>query len=387
MPRVLIAKSSLSGSSPTLLNNKAVVAWYTPIREELKKTTALQDFLAEPVTKRAEDPIEWYSTLVGEPVNVKYLPPEERELALGRIAGLTAQYRNLAEMLRASPVFQTRQLGIFMLEALAHPEALEYFYADGAVTVAMWGHGRAVSTYLPPPPPGMEVPDLPVTEEPVEALPPPPPVPRGPRISIKKIFLLLATGLITGLFGLFLLTFAFVPHVLFSLNYVFNKPTIDWVAVGKNQGILNAAQADLFQAMQRYLKGRSHCLIVPASGGDDLKFLEGCWKIPDTEFINSQNGGAAQLSFCHQGDKTEIKIADKSAQTGECKASATAIQSSGGLQLEADSELDCGSGQSYPPLSIICEQGKIAGAAANCRVTEKDWKGGYFQEVPIVPQR
>ncbi|MDR2405532.1 MAG: hypothetical protein LBE27_04080 [Deltaproteobacteria bacterium] len=373
MPRSLINKSSLSGSSPIFLNNKAVVAWYGPIQEELKKSKELKDFLAEPVVLRQEDTIEWYSSLDGTPQRVRDLPPEEEAVAQGEIEYLLGLFKEQAEKFRASQDFQMKQKGIFMLEAVSHQEVLDFFKIANSYTATLWGHSSARSLYYPL---GR------VAQEPAEELPPPPP-PKTP-ISLKKFSLLMATGLITGLALILALGFIFFKEILFSLNYLVHMPGPPSSEILSYNRDMETERAKLYEEKLRYLESHQSCLIIPKDDKAGVNFLKGCWQIPDTEFLNSESGELAKLSFCHSDGKTQLKVQGGSLS---CQADARASLGNGRLTIDSQSELSCGSGKSYPQLSISCEPGAVAGTTAKCSLLEKNWEGKDYSPIPVNPKR
>ncbi|MDR2338825.1 MAG: hypothetical protein LBF40_01605 [Deltaproteobacteria bacterium] len=381
MSRNLIDKSSLSGSSPSFMDGKAVVAWYARIRDELAKAKGLADFLAEPVIKRQEDCIEWYTSVEGEPIPVTHLPPDQREAA-----ETTAKEKREAIMayggtLRASGDPARRQLGVFMLEAVANPSVFELFGVGNSVVAALWGHDAARSL-LPKGPSPYDAPPEPEPEpEPVVAKP------KGPPLSAKKFFLILATGFITGLVLILVVTFALRPRLLFALNYVFHDPRSELGAVMRDKTKASGAQADLYSERGAYLDRRGSCLIIPKDPAAPYAFAEGCWKVVDQAFLNSETGEPASLSFCYEGGAAEIRIEGQGAPGGGCKAPADISSPYGDISVEAKSEASCGDGKSFPALAISCKPGKQAGWVADCVLKEKNWEGADYPDIPITPRK
>lgn len=377
----LINKSSLSGSSPIFLNNKAVVAYYGPIRQELKKIPELLDFLAEPVVKRDEDTIEWYSSLDGTFLRVHDLPPEEQALAFQKINEKSTLFWEHAERLKESRDIKTKQLGLFMQEAISHLDVCDFFIANGTPTASLWGHTQAESFFYPHGPIAAQVP---VVEEPPPPPPPPPPKPKL-NISFKKLFLLMATGFICGLAMLLVLSFIFYPEPLFSLNYALGVPGPKSAEIQNYNREMALAKTRIYEEKIKYLDAHKSCLIIPKNDTDNFAYLEGCFRLPEAQFLNSETGGEAKLSFCTESGKAKIQIEENSG--AKCQSDAKLSHSNNDLVLESQNEIECGGGKSYPKLSILCQPGVPAGVAAKCNLVEKNWEGKDYQPIPIVPKR
>jgi hypothetical protein len=374
-------------SKPLSFEGADVISWRAAILEGLEGSPGLGDFLADPVKVPADDWINWYSPLKGEPWALDALPQDRRDKAASRAASRLDEFRRAAERLRGSDRFRSRQAGEIMLAAVSCPQALAFFDLDGETVCAGWGMGAAAPLPFepeaePPPPPEVLAPP-PEAFEP----PPPPPAPEPPPPPIvgraRRLAWGAAAALALGLIGAVLLS----PALRGALKSLTLGP---WgQGVETREAVIDGLRGELDRARADYSSRRGDCLIVPPgpSPGSGAEYLDGCYASRAGLFFDASSGEERVFAFCAPGDGGTPEILVSAAGGGEgCRAGATAAAESGRLTVASAGAAVCG-GDSYPAFRITCEAGSPDGVQAACFMEEDDGEGGFYGPVPVELRR